>query len=160
MSKAALALVLASLMGLIAATAGAKQPARSDVGAVLRAVAKHYCAEYKPDTPVLSAKISILKDGLDSREMLLEYSRDQAAVDQYFTVNRQGLELPADVNYGCFRLSHGNGGRFGLSFPTFSRAGDTAFVYFEKFDAHGEIYVVMKMSGRWQVTKRLGLWVS
>jgi len=84
-----------------------------DVGAVLRAVAKHYCAEYKPDTPVLSAKISILKDGLDSREMLLEYSRDQAAVDQYFTVNRQGLELPADVNYGCFRLSHGNGGRFG-----------------------------------------------
>ena len=154
------ALVFAGLTGLFAAGVDAKQPARSDVGAVLRAVTKHYCAEYKPDKPILSTKISILKDGSESREMLLEYSRDPATVEEYFAVNREGLQLPADMQYGCFRLSRGSDGRFGLSFPAFSRAGDTAFVYFTKFDAHGEIYVVTRISGRWQVTKRLGLWVS
>jgi hypothetical protein len=92
--------------------------------------------------------------------MLLEYSRDQTAVDEYFAVNHQGLELPADMKYGCFRLSRGSESRFGLSFPAFSRAGGTAFVYFTKFEAYGEIYVLVKISGRWQVTKRLGLWVS
>jgi len=132
---------------------------QSDTSLVLRALTRHYCAKYKPSTPVLSSTAEIFGDNAENRIMLRDYFRNDEAVNDYFANNRKDVRLPAGTWHSCFLLTDGQS-RFVLSVPAFTRSRDTAFVYLGESGNHAEIYVLQLRARRWRVVERIAMWVS